>query len=157
MTDSAAAAATSFGPDRPFSCPRIVQWGECDPAGMVYTTQFLDYVMETLEAFWRDVVGFSFLRLHKELGIGSPTVSTRLDFQRALKGGDSFTVELRVEKLSRATITYDFKGRNAAGEVCFTATHVSCIVDEKILKSVEIPDRIREPIETYRRATAAPA
>ncbi len=150
MTDSAAQA---FAPDRPFSCPRIVQWGECDPAGMVYTTQFLDYVMETLEAFWRDIIGYSFLRLHKELGLGSPTVSTKLDFQRALKGGDPFTVELRVEKLSRATITYEFKGRNAAGDVCFTCTHVSCIVDEKILKSVEIPERLRSPIEAYRQAT----
>ena len=78
-----------------------------------------------------------------------------LDFQRALKGGDPFTVELRVEKLSRSTITYDFKGRNAAGEVCFTALHISCIVDEKILKSVEIPDMIRGPIEAYRKATTS--
>ncbi|MCW0233224.1 MAG: acyl-CoA thioesterase [Ferrovibrio sp.] len=152
MTDS-----SPYTPDRPFAAARIVQWGECDPAGMVYTTQFLDYVMETLEAFWRDVIGYSFLRLHKELGFGSPTVSTKLDFQRALKGGDPFTVELRVEKLSRSTITYDFKGRNAAGEVCFTGTHVSCIVDEKILKSVEIPDTIRGPIEAYRRATTPQA
>lgn len=154
MTDSKT-SAMSFGPDRPFSVPRIVQWGECDPAGMVYTTQFLDYVMETVEAFWRETTGIWFLRLHKEFGLGSPTVSTKLDFQRALKGGDPFTVELRIEKISRATVTFDIKGRNAAGEVCFTATHVSCVVDEKILKSVEIPDMIRGPFEAYRKATTA--
>lgn len=151
MTDS----KTAYTPDRPFSVPRIVQWGECDPAGMVYTTQFLNYVMETLEAFWRETVGIWFLRLHKEFGLGAPTVSTKLDFQRALKGGDAFTVELRIEKIGRATITFDIKGRNAAGEVCFTATHITCVVDEKILKSVDIPDFIRQPFEAYRLATTA--
>ncbi|WP_300297305.1 thioesterase family protein [Ferrovibrio sp.] len=148
--------AAAYGPDRLFTVDRIVQWGECDPAGMVYTTQFLDYVMETLEAFWREVIGLDFLSLHRKLRLGSPTVGTKLDFQRALKGGDPFRVELRVEKISRATVTYDIKGRNAGGEVCFTATHVSCIIDEIKMKSVDIPERLRGPIETYQRATTAP-
>lgn len=147
----------SYSPDTPFSVPRIVQWGECDPAGMVYTTQFLDYVMETLEAFWRAEIGLDFQRLHRELGLGSPTVSTRLDFQRALRAGDEFRVELRILKISRSTISFLFQGRSPAGEICFTAEHVSCIVDEARLKSVPIPDRLRLPLEAYLAATQTPA
>lgn len=147
-------AAPAYGPDRPFAVSRIVTWGECDPAGVVYTTQFLDYVMETLEAFWRETVGVGFLALHRDLGLGAPTVSTKFDFQRVLKGGDPFTVELRIEKLSRATIAYALCGVNAAGETCFTCSHVSCIIDDKTFKSVEIPDHIRGPFEAYRLATA---
>jgi len=147
------AESNRFSPDHPYTQNRVVQWGECDPAGMVYTTQFLDYVMETVEGFFRDVIGFGFLEMHKKHGYGSPTISTKLDFQKPLRGGDPFMVELRIAKLSRSTITYDIKGRNKAGEVCFTGAHVSCIIDEKIVKSVEIPDVIRAPIERYIAAT----
>lgn len=148
--------AQKYTPDRPFSVDRIVQWGECDPAGKVYTTQFLDYVLETVEAFWRIEMGYAFLQLHRKLGLGVPTVSTRLEFQRPLCGGDPFTVELRIKSLGRSTIAYTIRGANAAGETCFTGEHISSMVDDKIFKSVSIPDSLRQPLEAYRQATELP-
>ncbi len=145
---------SAYTPDRPFYAERIVQWGECDPAGMVYTTQFLDFVMETLEAFWRQVIGLDFQQLHLRHGLGAPTVRSHLDFQRALKAGEPFRVELRVTAISRATVTFDFRGVNRANETCFTADHVSCIVDEKKLKSEAIPPFIRDKMQAYQQATA---
>ncbi|MGA8291299.1 MAG: hypothetical protein WB820_02120, partial [Rhodoplanes sp.] len=34
-----------------FTVRRIVNWGDCDPAGIVYTPRVLDYVCETIDAF----------------------------------------------------------------------------------------------------------
>ena len=144
---------SAYTPDDPFYAERIVQWGKCDPAGMVYTTQFLDYVMETLEAFWRQVVGFDFQQLHLRHGLGAPTVRSHLDFQRALKAGEPFRVELRIASISRATIAFEFRGVNMAGETCFTADHVSCIVNAAKLKAESIPPFIREPMQAYQQAT----
>ncbi|MBP7065580.1 thioesterase family protein [Ferrovibrio sp.] len=144
-----------YSPDRPFTVARVVQWGEADPAGIVYTTQFLDYVMETVEAFWRERIGVSFYQLHQQHHLGSPTVSSRLDFQKPLRSGEAFTVELRIPRLSRSTITFSILGRNLAGEGCFTGELVSCIIDDQKVRSVAIPDWIRQPIETYRAATGA--
>ncbi|WP_374634235.1 acyl-CoA thioesterase [Ferrovibrio sp.] len=144
---------STYTPDHPFYAARIVQWGECDPAGMVYTTQFLDYVMETLEAFWRQVVGFDFQQLHLRHGLGAPTVSSHLDFQHALKAGEPFRVELRIKEIRRATIRFDFRGVNQAGIVCFSADHVSCIVNAAKLKSESVPPFIREPMQAYQQAT----
>ena len=46
---------------RPFTVMRTVRWGDCDPAGIIYTPRVLDYAMEILEAAganvaWRDPV-----------------------------------------------------------------------------------------------------
>lgn len=152
-SESADSPDSLYSPERPFFAERIVQLGECDPAGMVYTTQFLDYVMETLEAFWRRVVGFDFQQLHLRHHLGSPTVRSHLDFQLALKAGEPFRVELRITAISRATIAYDLRGVNMAGQTCFTADHVSCIVDADKLKSVTIPPFIREKMQAYQQAT----
>ncbi len=142
-----------FSPDRPFTVARVVQWGEADPAGIVYTTQFLDYVMETVEAFWRGMIGVSFYQLHKQHHLGSPTVSSQLDFQQPLRSGEPFTVELRIPRLTRSTIGFSLIGRNTAGAGCFTGALVSCIINDQTVRSVPIPDWIRQPIEAYRAAT----
>jgi len=144
-----------YTPSRPFAVERVVQWGEADPAGIVYTTQFLDYVMETVEAFWRNIIGISWYQLHQKHHLGSPTVSTKLDFQKPLPSGEPFTVELRIPRISRSTITFTLIGRNKAGEGCFTGELVSCIIDDQAVRSLHIPDWIRNPIQAYQAATAA--
>ena len=68
-------AETEFGyhGTYPFSVRRTVIWGDCDPAGIVYTPRVLDYAMEILEAWYREVLGVSWLKLNREMGMGAPT------------------------------------------------------------------------------------
>ena len=57
---------------RVFTQTRVIKWGECDPAGIVYTPRILDYAMETVEAWYRDVLGVPWVKLNAELHLGSP-------------------------------------------------------------------------------------
>ena len=139
----------------PYTVRRIVKWGECDPAGIVYTPRFLDWVLEAAESFFAEVVGVDWFQLKQTHGLGSPSVSTTIDFRKPIKHGEPFTIEVLVKKLSRSTITYAMRGRNGAGELCFAAELVSCIIDAARVKSVSIPDVIRQPILDYQAATAA--
>lgn len=139
----------------PYIVRRIVKWGECDPAGIVYMPRFLDWVLEAAESFFADVVGVDWFQLNKRYGLGSPSVSTKLDFRKPIQFGQPFTIEVLVLRLGRSTITYAMRGRNEAGELCFEAELVSCIVDHSRMKSVNIPDHIRQPIMAYQAATAA--
>lgn len=38
----------------PFIVERLVRWGECDPAGIVYTPNFLDYAVDAARLFIRE-------------------------------------------------------------------------------------------------------
>ncbi len=40
----------SYAGAYPFAVTRTVKWGDCDPAGIIYTPRVLDYAMEILEA-----------------------------------------------------------------------------------------------------------
>ncbi|HEX6957407.1 MAG TPA: thioesterase family protein [Ferrovibrio sp.] len=142
-------------PPNPYTVRRIVKWGECDPAGIVYTPRFLDWVLEAAESFFAEVVGVDWFQLNQKYGLGSPSVSVKLDFRKPIQFGQPFTIEVLVRRLSRSTITYAMRGRNGAHELCFEAELVSCIVNHAQMKSVAIPDDIRQPILAYQAATAA--
>ena len=47
---------------KPFSKERFVRWGECDPAGVIYTPRVFEYALDTLEEFHTDE-DYSYLRL----------------------------------------------------------------------------------------------
>ncbi len=57
----------SYAGAYPFTVTRTVKWGDCDPAGIIYTPRVLDYAMEILEAWYREVVGVPWLVLNPEL------------------------------------------------------------------------------------------
>ncbi len=44
----------SYAGAHPFTVTRTVRWGDCDPAGIIYTPRVLDYAMEILEAWYRE-------------------------------------------------------------------------------------------------------
>lgn len=142
-------------PQIPYTVRRIVKWGECDPAGIVYTPRFLDWVIEAAESFFAEAVGVDWFQLNQTYGLGSPSVSTKIDFRKPIQYGQPFTIEVLVRKLTRSTITYVMRGRDEPGDLCFEAELVSCIIDHKRMKSVTIPDHIRQPILDYQAATAA--
>ncbi|MDH3966294.1 MAG: acyl-CoA thioesterase, partial [Rhodospirillales bacterium] len=66
-----------------FNVTRRVKWGDCDPAGIIYTPRVLDYAMETLEAWNREVLGVPWMKLNWEMSMGWPTVRAELDFLAA--------------------------------------------------------------------------
>jgi len=50
---------TAAGGER-FELDRRIGWGDCDPAGILYTPNAGRLAMETLDAFFAEAVGVSF-------------------------------------------------------------------------------------------------
>ena len=136
----------------PFSATRTVKWGDCDPAGIVYTPKVLDYAMEIIEAWFREVVGVSWLTLNREMAMGAPTVRAELDFLDAPCPDQDIVIDLRVESLGRSSITFLVTGRNKGGGDLFRAKLISCFVSKPAFKSTVIPGEFRDRIGAYRKA-----
>jgi len=136
----------------PFIIERKVKWGDCDPAGIIYTPRVLDYAMETLEAWNRDVLGVSWLRLNREMGMGFPTVRAELDFVSAPAADDTVMMELRIGRLGKSSVTFDIVGRDLEDRVYFRTLVVSCLVKKPAFKSMEIPEDFVDRIRSYQIA-----
>ncbi len=136
----------------PFTVTRTVRWGDCDPAGIIYTPRVLDYAMEILEVWYREVVGVSWLTLNRERSMGVPTVRAELDFLAAPQPDQDMVLDLLVEDLGRSSITILVTGRDRAGKAYFRAKLISCFISRPAFKPAAIPREFRDRIQDYRKA-----
>jgi len=136
---------------RPYHVMRTVKWGDCDPAGIIYTPRVLDFAMETLEAWYRDVLGIAWLRLNQELHMGAPTVRAEIDFLDAPAPDQEVVTALRVKKLGRASITYELTGRGSDGKDYYRVVLVACFISRPAFKATAIPEPFRSRILAYQR------
>ncbi len=142
----------SYAGAHPFAVTRTVKWGDCDPAGIIYTPRVLDYAMEILEAWYREVVGVPWLVLNRDMGLGAPTVRAELDFFDAPYPDQELIVRLLVEDLGRSSITFLVSGRDGADKEFFRAKLISCFISRPAFESTAIPDAFRERILAYQKA-----
>jgi 4-hydroxybenzoyl-CoA thioesterase len=140
------------GDIQPLRVTRKVSWGDCDPAGIIYTPRVLDYAMETLEAWNRDILGVPWIKLNRELSMGFPTVRAEMDFLSAPAVDDEVVLTLKVEKLGHSSLTSIVTGHDGAGTVYFHVKIISCLVSVPAYQSKKIPDQFRQRILAYQAA-----
>jgi 4-hydroxybenzoyl-CoA thioesterase len=134
---------------RTFTQTRIIKWGECDPAGIVYTPRILDYAMEAVEAWYRDALGVPWVELNANRRLGSPMVHASIDFKKPVRPDRALHVHLRIAALGRSTIAFDIVGENDAAEPHFHVRMKACIVDLRDYRPTAIPPAFRAKAEAY--------
>ena len=136
----------------PFSVKRIVNWGDCEPARMIYTPRVIDYAVEAVEAWYREVIGISWMRSNFTMDTSLPTVHLECDFIRPPHPESEIDMRVRVERLGKSSITLLVDGLNDDGEPYFKVKLVTCYISLGGLKPIAIPDDFRAPIAAYQAA-----
>lgn len=131
-----------------------VAWGDCDPAGILYTPRVFDYCTEALEGWFRDVLGAAWFEMMKTR-TGSPVVRAECDYIRPMVPDLDLDVGVRIERLGGASITLLIDGTGPDGDVHFRARYVVCTTDFNgpRPKPMPIPAALRERAEAYDKAT----
>lgn len=106
-----------------FSRAFTVNFGQCDPAGIVFYPRYLEMLNATVEAFFAEALDYSFARIHLEEGCGVPTVHLTVDFRAASRLGDTIVYTLRVTGVGRTSVTFDTRV-TCGQEVRLIARHV---------------------------------
>ena len=138
----------------PLVIRRTVRWGECDPAGIVYTPRFLDYVVSAYEGFVSLMLGAPLHGAKAALGVDFPARAATLDFRRPLALEDRFDMALRVGALRRRS--YDLHIRatppGQPGTVAFLARISPVTVYPRSRAAVALPPALRAAIAAYAAA-----
>src|SRR5688572_6105087 len=86
-----------------------VEWGDCDPAGIVFYPRYLAY-FDASTAYLLESAGFSKERLAAEYGIvGLPLIDVQAKFFLPSRPGDRVLIESRVAACSRARIALEHR------------------------------------------------
>lgn len=125
-----------------------VEWGDCDPAGIVYYPAYFR---------WFDQATF---RLFRTAGLkrddmssgqwteGPPLVHAECSFKRASQTGETLVMTTQVEKFGRSSFTIRHIFRDASGEIAAEGSETRIwgrkSGDARTLKAVPIPDEVRK-------------
>jgi 4-hydroxybenzoyl-CoA thioesterase len=140
----------------PISVRRRVLWGDCDPAGVVYTPRFADYVASARDWFLREGVGVVDRPHPSRQSITYPMRAMAFEFVSFLAADDLFDMTVEVGGLSRRTFTLDIAARHVDRDgLAFSARLTSVCIDQAVGTSVALPEAVREAFERYRARRAA--
>jgi 4-hydroxybenzoyl-CoA thioesterase len=128
----------------------MVEWGDCDPAGIVYYPAYFKWCDQ---ATYRLFLAAGLKRDDVRSGQwkeGTPLVKAECSFRRASQHGEKLTIESHVSRFGGASFTISHVFRDAAGEIAAEGTETRIWArkegDARSLKSMRIPDEIRKAL-----------
>ena len=136
---------------------RRVKWGDCDPAGVVYTVTFSEYVISAAELFYGVLFDGTPQRVKDEQGFGTPTRALSFDFRRSLRPDEEFDMTVTVSDIRTRTYVLDITARTPAGDDVFVAHLAPICVLRGQREAIAIPPAFRSALEHYRAACARAA
>ncbi len=134
----------------PFTVRRRVRFGDCDPAGVVYTVRFSDYLVSAMELFFAELFAASRAKQAEMFGVDMPLKALRLTFLRALRCDDEFAMVVTIGEIRRRTFDLNIAALSDAGADLFEAVLTPiCIPAHGERRSVPIPEPMRERLADY--------
>jgi 4-hydroxybenzoyl-CoA thioesterase/acyl-CoA thioester hydrolase len=127
----------------------IIRFGQCDPAGIVYTPVYFDLFNVAVEEWWSVGLGLDYYATIRERKIGLGYGHASADFFVPCSMGDALEIAIAVAEIGRASFTLTLHGFKRDAE----ALRGRLVVVTTSLvgyRAVPIPADIRGALEAYR-------
>jgi len=129
----------------------IVEWGDCDPAGIVY---YPSYFRWCDQATYRLFLKAGLRRDDVSSGQwreGTPLVAAECAFRRASQHGEKLVIESHVEKFGRSSFVIRHVFRDVSGAIAAEGTETRIWAkkegDARSLKAIAIPADVKRRLE----------
>jgi 4-hydroxybenzoyl-CoA thioesterase len=139
-----------------FRATRIVRFGHCDPAGIIFYPRYFDLIHEVKEDWFRMTLDWPFSKLIGEIKKGFPIVRLESEFHAPSRLGDELTIVLTVPQLGRSSMAIDYAvtcGDELRAEMHTVVVQVD-LTDER---SRPIEGELRARVERFRSSQIAPS
>lgn len=133
-----------------FARERLIRFGDCDPAAIVFFPQYLVMFVGLIEDFIGEELGIPYASLIGPRRTGLPTVSLACEFSHPSHMGERVSLGLRVLRLGGSSISLaldcsDLDGARA--RVRIRQTIVTTSLDTH--RPIRIPADLRAAIEAF--------
>lgn len=118
-----------------------VEFGDTDPAGLVYYPNIFHYCHVAMERFFADVGGVPYSTLIHEKKIGFPTVKAGAEFKVPIFYGDEIEIRVEVVQVGHSSIKFRYSLFRILDHVlCAQIDQVHVAMDLTTRKSIPIPN-----------------
>jgi len=132
-----------------FQTKRVVLFGDCDPAGAVYTPRIAHYVVEADLEFLTHALGSPAERSLMEQAILPPARALNLEFLSPMVWDDEITVSVSVLGLGQHSFTLQFAGRNQHDIETFRGTITHVCVSSQTKRPIDLPPVLRDCLASH--------
>jgi 4-hydroxybenzoyl-CoA thioesterase len=132
-------------PDYPLRFERQVAFGDCDPAGIVFTPNYGRYVFDACEQWMRSVLDINIADQLKADEVGTPVRALTTELLYPLRPADRFEVAIWVKEIGRSSFTLRAIGSRQDGRRCFIGD-LTCVAT---IRLIELPDTYRLAMQDY--------
>ena len=130
----------------PFTTTRTILFGDCDPAGIVYTPRIAYFVIEAIHEFLSDRLGGEGLRKVFAMGILPPARALSIEFLSPMTWDEVISIEVRSEAPGTTSFGFAVEGRQASGEVTFRASMTQVCICPESKQPIALPDALRQAL-----------
>lgn len=133
----------------PFTVRRVARWVDCDPAGVVFTGKFTDYLLGAVMHFQRHIGYGPGDREGREQGVGLPCKHMSLTFQMSLYPEDTVDIRIEVGAIRKRTFDLIARAYFADGRMAFEGQFTSIAIHLDLRESLDLPDALRKTLQSY--------
>jgi YbgC/YbaW family acyl-CoA thioester hydrolase len=126
---------------------RTILFGECDPAGILYTPRICEYIVEGALRFLSASLGEPFERYMFARDLTLPARNLTVDFLRPLTWDDEIEVRAGLKEIRTHAYTVQVTAIDKSGEIAFSGTVTQVCVDRKAKAIAEVPLEFREALQ----------
>ncbi len=127
---------------------RRIVWGDTDAAGIVYTPRIAHFVVEAVEAWFRERLSVEWFG-----GPLTPFVSLGCRFVSPMTPADTIDVEVSLVRAGRSALDFAMTAR-AGSRLCWTAETTCVFVDGETFKSRPVPAELTAAVDAERMLAA---
>lgn len=133
--------------------PVKIRFGQCDPAGIVYTPNYFDIFNGVVEDWYPASLGLDYHAILRDDRVGLGYVHASADFLTPGFMGETLTVAVVLGKIGRASFDLTLHAMKGADEAVRGRLVVVCtsLVEHR---AIQIPARLRAALEAYQARTA---
>lgn len=135
-------------PSAAFHAPRPVRFGDCDPAGIVFTPRFVEMACGAVEDLFHTGLGLDYYGILRDDRIGLGWVRVECDFFLTAAMGDHLTLTVLVERIGGASAAYVVHAHRGEAEI-MRVRMVMVTTSLEIHRPIPLPPQIREALAGY--------
>lgn len=144
----AKAKMASALPVAAFRAPRTVRFSHCDPAGIVYTPNYIDLMNGVIEDFFCAALGLDYYAIIRDRRIGLGFAQVHCTFFRPSIMGDNLDFRPLIGRIGGASLAMRIHAHRDEEEVA-RGEFVLVTTELDRHKPTQIPDDIRAALSAY--------
>lgn len=125
-----------------FKARRVVHYGDCDPAGVIYTPRVAHYVVEAALEFLSYALDGPAARRIFSMGILPPARALSIEFLYPMVWDQQIDIEVSVKQIGNHSFALFLVARNAESVETFRATITQVCVSPDTKRPVLLPKEL---------------